>query len=256
MAARTIQQTNTLEEFRLQFNALSSQDFGDIANLDSSISATSIVGAVNELVSIVGANEGFFIEDSSSSQQLIGAGQRLKVFGTNNETTAIVSSGDQLTIGLAPDINVTSITTSGATSTLGTIEISGNEIRSTDSSLIKINDSLDVVGPLKAGSTTINPAGSNNIESSTGFTVFGSTIVLGQNQSVAFVGATSNTFETDFTVTDPTADRTITLPDATGTVALTNSTGYATSTIFSTPSSLIIYDSSGTPVKTIVGSST
>ena len=81
MAARTILQTNTLEEFRIQFNALSQQDFGDIGTLDSSISATSIVGAMNELVSIVGANEGFFIEDETSSQQLIGAGQRLKVFG-------------------------------------------------------------------------------------------------------------------------------------------------------------------------------
>ena len=256
MAARTILQTNTLEEFRIQFNALSQQDFGDIGTLDSSISATSIVGAVNELVAIVGANEGFFIEDSTSSQQLIGAGQRLKVFGTNNETTAVVSTGDQLTIGLAPDINVTSITTTGATSTLGTIEISGNEIRSTDSSLIKINDSLDVDGPLKAGSTTINPAGSNNIESSTGFTVFGSTIVLGEDKFIAFEGSTNNNFETSFQVTDPTADRVITLPDEDGTVALTGSTGYATSSIFSSSVSLIIYDSSGTPVKTIVGSAT
>ena len=44
MAARTILQTNTLEEFRIQFNALSQQVFGDIGTLDSSISATSIVG--------------------------------------------------------------------------------------------------------------------------------------------------------------------------------------------------------------------
>ena len=65
MAARTILQTNTLEEFRVQFNALSQQDFGDIGTLDSSISATSIIGAMNELVSIVGANEGFFIEDET-----------------------------------------------------------------------------------------------------------------------------------------------------------------------------------------------
>jgi len=51
MAARTIAATDTLETFRTQFNALSSQDFGDIATLSNSISATSVIGAVNELQS-------------------------------------------------------------------------------------------------------------------------------------------------------------------------------------------------------------
>ena len=51
MAARTISATQTLEEFRTEFNALSSQDFGDIATLDSGITATSVIGAVNELLS-------------------------------------------------------------------------------------------------------------------------------------------------------------------------------------------------------------
>ena len=38
--------------------------------------------------------------------------------------------------------------------------------------------------------------------------------------------------------------------------ALTGSTGYATSTIFTSAVTLILYNSSGTPVKTIVGSAT
>jgi len=74
--------------------------------------------------------------------------------------------------------------------------------------------------------------------------------------SIIFEGATDDGFETTLAVTDPTADRTITLPDLSGNVVLDTSTGYATSTIFSTTSTLIIYNSSGTPVKTIVGSST
>ena len=305
MAVRNIAITDTLETFRTEFNNLAANDFGDLANLSGSISATNLVDAMNETISIATSTAGFTVRDSSSTTQLIGGGDTLSILGTSNEVEAVVSATDTVTIGLpnavsittsvtAPTLstgnmsltngsitdssgaisfgnenltttgtfgsgNITSsgnISASGTTHTLGTIEIAGNVLRSTDSSLMEINDSLKVVGPLAAGVTTLNPAGSNNIESTTGFTVFGSNIVLGTGKTLAFEGATANDFETDFTVTDPTADRTITLPDATGTVALTNSTGYATSTIFTSAVTLILYNSSGTPVKTIVGSAT
>ena len=310
MAVRNIAVTDTIEKFRTEFNAMTLNDFGDIANLDASLTATNLVDAMNETLSVATNTAGFKIEDSSSTQQLIGGGEVMRILGTSNEIEAVVSATDTLTIGLpnvvsittsvtAPTVNagnlaltngsitdsggsisfgdenlsttgtlgsgaITStgnisgvnITGTGTTHTLGTIEVAGNVIRSTDSTQIEVNDSLKVVGPLAAGVTTLNPAGSNNIESTTGFTLFGSSIVLGQGQSLAFEGATANDFETDIQVTDPTADRTITFPDASGTVALTGSTGYATSTIFTSAVTLILYNSSGTPVKTIVGSAT
>ena len=61
MAIRQINATDSLETLRSQFNTLAAQDFGDIANLDSSISSTSIVGAMNELITFVSAAEGFFV---------------------------------------------------------------------------------------------------------------------------------------------------------------------------------------------------
>ena len=310
MAVRNIAVTDTIEKFRTEFNAMTLNDFGDIANLDASLTATNLVDAMNETLSVATNTAGFRIEDSSSTQQLIGGGEVMRILGTSNEIEAVVSATDTLTIGLpnvvsittsvtAPTVNagnlaltngsitdsggsisfgdenlsttgtlgsgaITSsgnisgvnITGTGTTHTLGTIEISGNVIRSTDSTVVTINDGATIQGPLKAGVTTINPAGSNNIESTTDFTVFGANILMGQGKSIAFEGATANDFETDFTVTDPTADRTITLPDASGTVALTGSTGYATSTIFTSAVTLILYNSSGTPVKTIVGSAT
>jgi len=310
MAVRNIAVTDTIEKFRTEFNDMALNDFGDIATLDASLTATTLVGAMNETLSVATNTAGFRIEDSSSSQQLIGGGEIFRILGTSNEIEAVVSATDTLTIGLpnvvsittsvtAPTVNagnlaltngsitdssgsisfgnenlsttgtlgsgaITSsgnisgvnITGTGTTHTLGTIEISGNVIRSTDSTVVTINDGATIQGPLKAGVTTINPAGSNNIESTTDFTIFGANILMGQGKSIAFEGATANDFETDFTVTDPTADRTITLPDASGTVALTGSTGYATSTIFTSAVTLILYNSSGTPVKTIVGSAT
>ena len=310
MAVRNIAVTDTIEKFRTEFNDMALNDFGDIATLDASLTATTLVGAMNETLSVATNTAGFRIEDSSSSQQLIGGGEIFRILGTSNEIEAVVSATDTLTIGLpnvvsittsvtAPTVNagnlaltngsitdssgsisfgnenlsttgtlgsgaITSsgnisgvnITGTGTTHTLGTIEISGNVIRSTDSTVVTINDGATIQGPLKAGVTTINPAGSNNIESTTDFTIFGANILMGQGKSIAFEGATANDFETIVDVTDPTADRTITFPDASGTVALTGSTGYATSTIFTSAVTLILYNSSGTPVKTIVGSAT
>ncbi len=311
MAVKNIAVTDTLETFRTTFNDLALNDMGDIATLSGAISATTLVGAMNETISIATSSAGFTIEDSTSSQQIVGGGDILRVFGTSNEIEAVVSATDLLTIGLpnavsittsvtAPTVSTgnmsltngsitdssgaisfgnenltttgtinggaitgTSITGSGATHTLGTIEISGNTIRSTDSTTIIINDALTVNNPLVAGVTTINPTGTSNITSSTGFTVFGSTLVLAQNQFIAFEGASNNDFETTLTVTDPSADRTITLPNETGTVITTGSTDAVSETMMANDAigqnelksvvSLIIYNSSGTPLKTIFG---
>ena len=306
MAVRNIAVTDTLETFRTEFNDLAANDFGDIANLSASITSTNLVDAMNETISIATSTAGWTIEDSSSTQQIIGGGDTLRVFGTSNEIEAVVSATDTLTIGLpsvvsittsvtAPtvstgnlslsngsitdtsgtisfgDENLTStgtitgatITGTGATHTLGTIEISGNVIRSTDSTEIQINDGLQVVGPLRAGVTTINPAGTSNITSSTGFTVFGSTIVLEAAKALVFEGTTDDDFEVSLNGGDPTADRTITLPDNTGTLITTGSTDAITESMMGPDSigqnelksvvQLQILNSSGTPLKTLYG---
>jgi hypothetical protein len=306
MAVRNIAVTDTLETFRTEFNDLAANDFGDIANLSASITSTNLVDAMNETISIATSTAGWTIEDSSSTQQIIGGGDILRVFGTSNEIEAVVSATDTLTIGLpsvvsittsvtAPtvstgnlslsngsitdtsgtisfgDENLTStgtitgatITGTGATHTLGTIEISGNVIRSTDSTEIQINDGLQVVNPLRAGVTTINPAGTSNITSSTGFTVFGSTIVLEAAKALVFEGTTDDDFEVSLNGGDPTADRTITLPDNTGTLITTGSTDAITESMMGPDSigqnelksvvQLQILNSSGTPLKTLYG---
>jgi hypothetical protein len=311
MAVKNIAVTDTLETFRTTFNDLAANDFGDIANLSGSISATNLVEAMNETISIATSTAGWTIEDSTSTQQIIGGGDILRVFGTSNEIEAVVSATDTLTIGLPDTVSITtsvtaptvstgnmslsngsitdtsgaisfgnenlsttgtinggaitgtSITGSGATHTLGTIEISGNTIRSTDSSEIQINDGLQVISTLKAGVTTINPAGFNNIESTTGFTVFGSSIVLSNNQFIVFEGSTDDDFETTLDVIDPTADRTIIIPDNSGTVITTGSTDAVVEGMMAPDSigqnelksltTLQILNSSGTVLKTLYG---
>ena len=295
MAVRQILPNQTLEDLRLQFNALSAQDFGDIGTLDASLSATTVIGAVNELSAQVGAAEGWKMEDSSSTIQQIGAGQTARFFGASNQINAIVSVPDTLTLSLtdavtlvtsltAPTVNAGTLSISsgyitdssgyvnfdneniqttaevnagtgtfgtvsgtGATHTLGTIQFSNNQISSTDSTELVINDNLQILGDVKA----------NNFVPLSGDQVtINSNLEIGQNKGIFFEGATNDSFETQLTVVDPTTDQIITFPDATGTVALTNTTGYATGSIFTASVSLVIYNSAGVAQKTIVGSAT
>ena len=318
MAVRNIAVTDTIEKFRTEFNALSLNDFGDIANLSGSISATNLVDAMNETLSVATNTAGFRIEDSSSSQQLIGGGDILRVLGTSNEIEAVVSATDTLTIGLpnavsittsvtAPTVstgnlslangsitdssgsisfgdenltttgtlgsgNITSsgniqgvnITGTGSTHTLGTVEISGNTIRSTDSTRININDTF-------RANTFETQTGLLSIDETSGFGRISSTrgdkllifngIPAFQDSSIIFEGATADAFETTISVADPTADRTITFADESGTVITTGAVDAVTEDMMANDAigqnelksvvTLQILNSSGTPLKTL-----
>jgi len=294
MAIRQILPNQTLEDLRLQFNALAASDFGDIGTLDASLSATTVIGAVNELSAQVFAAEGWRMEDATSTVQTVGAGQTARFIGTTG-INAVVSSPDTLTMSLAdvvsittsvsaPTVNAGNLTLSsgyitdssgyvnfdneniqttaevsggtgtfgtvagtGSTHTLGTIQISGNQLSSTDSTTVDINDNLQILGDLAV----------NKIVSLSGpIITLDENIKIGLNKSIYYEGATDDSFETNLTVLDPTSDQTISLPDATGTVALTNTTGYATGSIFTASVTLVIYNSAGVAQKTIVGSAT
>ena len=320
MAVRNIAVTDTIEKFRTEFNALCLNDFGDIANLSGSISATNLVDAMNETLSVATNTAGFRIEDSSSSQQLIGGGDILRVLGTSNEIEAVVSATDTLTIGLPNAVSITTsvtaptvstgnlslangsitdssgsisfgdenltttgtlgsgaitssgniqgvnITGTGSTHTLGTVEISGNTIRSTDSTRININDTF-------RANTFETQTGLLSIDETSGFGRINSTrgdkllifngIPAFQDSSIIFEGATADAFETTLSVTDPTADRTITFADESGTVITTGAVDAVTEDMMANDAigqnelksvvTLQILNSSGTPLKTLYG---
>jgi len=320
MAVRNIAVTDTIEKFRTEFNALCATDFGDIANLDASLSATNLIEAMNETLVAATNTAGFRVEDSSSSQQLIAGGDTLKVLGTSSEIEAVVSATDTLTIGLpnavsittsltAPTLstgnlslsnasitdssgaisfgnenlsttgtfgsgNITSsgnisgvnITGSGTTHTLGTVEISGNTIRSTDSTRININDTFRAnTFETQTGLMSIDEtSGFPRISSSRGddILVFNA-IPAFQGSSIIFEGATADAHETTISVTDPTADRTITFGDESGTVLTTGGADIITESMMANDSigqnelksvvTLQILNSSGTPLKTLYG---
>jgi hypothetical protein len=305
MAARTILQTDTLETFRLQFNALSSQDFGDIATLSGAISATNIVDAMNETIGIATSTAGFTIEDSSSTQQIIGGGDTLKVLGTSNEIEAVVSATDTLTIGLpnnvtignnltvANDLTVSNTANIGSlntatissvdsttvtvndnfsvsgNSTLGTIFINGNTINTTDSTTLTlgtntvVDGSFGVVGGSTLGNVKLGIPGQYDLTSTSGFFSVDATLYLAPNRPLVFEGATADDFETTLRPVDATADRLIFIPNENGTIITTGSIDAITESMMANDAigsaelksvvQLIIYNSSGTPLKTLYG---
>jgi len=305
MAARTIAQTDTLENFRLQFNALSSQDFGDIATLSGAISATNLVGAMNETIAIATSTAGFTIEDSTSTQQIVGGGDTLRVLGTSNEIEAVVSATDTLTIGLPNDVtiannltvsnnatvtgtatlgtlNTSSIYSADSTtvtvsdnfavtgnSTLGTINFNGSTITSTDSTNITlgtntiVDGTLNVVGGSTLGNAKIGVPGQYDVITTSGFFSVDAVFYLAPTRPIVFEGDTADNFETTLRVIDPTADRLIYIPNENGTFVTTGSLDVVTEAMMANDAvgsaelkdvvSLIIYNSAGTPLKTLYG---
>ena len=232
MAIRTIQITDTLETFRQQFNALTRDDFGDIDTLDPSLSASTVIGAVNELSAAVSSGQAFFVSDGSNVQQ-VAAGQTLLVNGTANQLQAVVSVPDTLTISLTDDVEISNnlsvlndLVVSN-NSTLGNVVISGNSITLNNSSNLDFgSQNLQTTGNLNVGvisCTSINSSGL--IEGSsitTNGTLTTGNINLNATGKISFEGDTNDNFENTLYTVPPTADREILLPDISGTLITNN----------------------------------
>ena len=240
MAVKFIAKDDTLEDFRLAFNDQSANSFGDIANLSGSISSTNLVDAMNEAINIATNTAGFTLRDSTATIQQIGGGNILNVVGATNEITAVVSATDTLTIGLPDDVTITGNLTASGTGThsLGTIQVSGNTLSSSNATTITVNDILraNTIESQTGLVSIIETGGFPEIQSNRGDKVILFDAFPVFNNGIAFEGTTPDDFETTVLVTDPTADRTITLGDESGTVITTGSVGAITGTMITTGS--------------------
>jgi len=153
MAVKNIAVTDTLETFRTTFNDLALNDFGDIATLSGAISATDLVGAMNETISIATSSAGFTIEDSSSTQQIVGGGDTLTVLGTTNEIEAVVSATDTLTIGLPNAVSITTSVTAPTVST-GNMSLTNGSITDSSGQISFGNENLVTTGTINGGAIT------------------------------------------------------------------------------------------------------
>ena len=232
MAVKFIAETDTLEKFRTEFNDLSANQFGDIANLSGAIVATDLVAAMNETISIATSTAGWTIRDETSTTQIIGGGNTLSVLGTSNQIQAVVSATDTITFSFPNDVTIpNNLTALGTTHTLGSFEISGNNIRSVDTNTLSVLDTLRV-SELETGSGLLSVDENSSIprftSSAAGKALTFDAVPLFSG-NVEFDGATAGTFKTTVTATDPTANNTITIPDITGTIITSGDTNTITS---------------------------
>jgi len=245
MAVRSISVTDTLERFRTQFNELAANDFGDIATLDSSLSATSVIGAVNELSAQVSASLGIFIEDASSTRQQIGAGQTMFIFGTSNEIEAVVSATDTLTIGLPNDVTISNdlTVTNDMTAVSGlfgsTLTIASGSITDTGGTINFGNDIITTTGNITGATGSFSSISSSGAISGTTITGTGDIstseqfVLTGAAKGIVFEGSVADANELTLKANNPSADVVVTIPTlgANANLVTTGDTGTVTSTM-------------------------
>src|SRR5210317_2235963 len=240
-----------------------------------------VLGTSNEIEAVVSATDTLTIGlpdavsvTTSITAPTVSTGNLSLTNGSITDSSGAISFGNEnlSTTGTlnAGAITGTSINGSGSTHTLGTIQISGNTISSTDSSRININDTFRanafetqfgnlIIDELLGTDATYYP----RIRSIRGdkVVVFDASPVF--NSTIAFEGSSADDFETLLTVVNPTADRSISIPNESGTIITTGSADAVTESMISPDAigqnelkslvTLQILNSSGTVLKTLYG---
>ena len=222
MTARSVASTDTLETFRTTFNSLSATDIGDLATLSSTIDATSIVGAINEIESEVTA---FSVNTISNASDLGAAPATDDSFIIRD---ANVNALKEMTVAnLFNTPSLTSPTITGTASVTGTLVFEGSTADSFETTFAITDPTADrtITFPNLTGTVSLITA----TETLTNKTLTSPTINTATNTqganltmgstSIVFEGSTAYSFQTTMTVTETTADRTITLPNSTDTPA-------------------------------------
>ena len=125
-------------------------------------------------------------------------------------------------------------TVNGTTLNAGTMAVAAGSITDSSGAISFGNEDLTTTGTLTSGNLTCGT-------------------ITSTGASIVFEGATPDAHETTLTVTDPTADRTITFGDETGTVLTTGATNVLTGNMMKSSSTLLIVNSAGSTLKTIIG---
>jgi hypothetical protein len=216
MAARQVAADATIEQLRTTFNTLSATDFGDISQLSSSISASNLVAAMNELEAEVAG----FSAATITAQTNLNAGP-----ASNDEFIMVDTGTGQLraitAANLFTDQTLVSPTITFEGSTADSFETTIAVTDPTADRTITLPNATGTVSLTTATETLTNKTLTSPTINGGSFSgSLSGSITIGSSGSLVYEGATDNSFETTLAVTDPTADRTITFPNATGTVAL------------------------------------
>ena len=193
-----------------------------------------------------------------------------KINDNFSEIYTLLGDGEDLSSGISATASVVTLTaptisgivggtqTSATITTLATTTINGTTLNAGTLALAA-GSITDSSGAIDFGNETITTTGSITVGriittgDSAGNNRFAEDIDLRAGIQIVFEGATDDNYETRLTVVDPTADRTITFPNETGTVLTSGTSDTVDSTMLKSASTLLIVNSSGSTVKTIIG---
>ena len=178
-------------------------------------------------------------------------GEIYNKFGNGSGLCTGVSATVSVLSLTAPNISgvVAGTQTSATITTLATTTVNGTTLKG-GTLVLAAGSITDTSGAISFGNENLTTTGtftSGNLTCGT---------ITSTGASIVFEGATPDAHETTLTVTDPTSDRTITFGDETGTVLTTGASNVLTGSMMKTSSTLLIVNSSGSTLKTIIGSGT
>jgi len=161
--------------------------------------------------------------------------------------TGVSATGSVLSL-TAPNISgvVAGTQTSATITTIATTTVNGTTLKG-GTLVLAAGSITDTSGAISFGNENLTTTGtftSGNLTCGT---------ITSTGASIVFEGATPDAHETTLTVTDPTADRTITFGNETGTVLTTGASNVLTGTMMKSSSTLLIVNSGGSTLKTIIG---
>jgi hypothetical protein len=178
-------------------------------------------------------------DNFSEIYTLMGDGESLSS-GISSSATVITLTAPTISGavgGTQTSATITTLTTTTVNGTLlnaGTLALGAASITDTSGTISFGNDNITTTGTLTSGNLTCGT-------------------ITSTGASIVFEGATADAHETTITVTDPTADRTITVPNETGTLLTTGTSDTVDSTMLKSASTLLIVNSSGSTLKTVIG---
>ena len=183
-------------------------------------------------------------DNFSEIYTLIGDGESLSS-GISSSATVITLTAPTIS-GVVGGTQTSATITTLANTTINTTTINGTTLNGGTCAVAagSITDSSGAISFGDENLTTTGTLTSGNLTCGT---------ITSTDASIVFEGATADAHETTITVTDPTADRTITVPNETGTLLTTGTSDTVDSTMLKSASTLLIANSSGSTLKTVIG---
>ena len=201
------------------------------------------------------------ITDSSGAISF--GNENISTTGTATLATVDINAGaiDGTVIGANSAAAGTFAAIVGTSFSIGGLVVAAGSLTDSSGAISFGNENISTTGNATVSGTATLATVDINAGAIDGTTIGGTSaaagtftsLVLGANGTIVLEGSTANSNEITITVIDPTADRTVTIPNETGTFVTTGSSNNVTGNMLKNDSTLLIKNSGGTTLKTVIG---